>query len=493
MKERSNNPSNPINPMFFKYKATYRLQWLFALAFMVVVGVPSVFAQADKELKINKQFTGKHIVEVNHLHGDLEVRASNDNAVKVNIVFSVEAESEEEAKKVLDHLKMEFQESGDRLTINTKFDAKSWNTNNGITSIEFKDGATVRNLENIELFFTLYVPKLDQLILANKYDDIRIEDDLTTDLTVKLNSGVLQAENVKGDIVLEGKYSKMKMKNIAGNAKVNLYDTDAEIGNSKSVNISSKYSGVTLGDVTEITYDSYDDNVKIGTNSGALALTSKYSEFVIVGATKATIKSYDDVIDLGDIKGTIGIETMYSNFRVGSFTSGRISSNDDVFIMEGGEKADLKVNSKYSEFKLNKLNNIDFESSYDDQLDINQLGSLTTNSKYGEYTINKLEKNIAFVSMDDNLKVREVGSGFTGATLSGKYSTFELNLPSGLKYQLDVTLTHGKIIYPENNFEYGVHIEKGSSKEIKGKIKGASDGSPKIVVQEAYDCQVYLK
>lgn len=474
-----------------KLKITFQ-KWL-AVTLLMGFSISIVQAQVSRDRTFDKQFSGKQQVEVNHKYGDLEVRASNDNSTKVNIKFSVEAKTEQDAEKVLNHLNMEFNEVGGQLTINTRFDAKNWITNNGITSIEFDDGSKVKGIKNIELFFTLYVPKLKQLKLSNKYDDIRVEDDLSTDLTVELNSGVFQGENLKGNITLNGKYSKMKMKNVSGDAKVNLYDTDAEIGNTQVVDMVSKYSGVTLGDINGLTYDSYDDNVKIGINKGELSLKTKYSEFVIGGATKANVNSYDDVIDLGDVKGDVTVVTKYSNLKIGTFTNANINSYDDDFILGGGEKSTIKAESKYSQYKINKLSDLEFTGSYDDQLDIDQLGSFKAISKYTEFSIGRLEKSLSLTSHDDDLDVGQLGTGFTGATLAGKYSTFQIDVPSGLKYQLEATMKYGKLVYPEDEFEFQVLIEKSDTRQIKGKIKGASDSSPKIVITDAHDCQVYLR
>lgn len=492
MKGKYNNKTNNSMEQHGQ-KLKIAFYGLFAFLWVSIFSISSVYAQVNKEKKIDKTFTGKHVLEVNHKYGDMEVRASSDNSIKVDVRLSIEAKTEEDAQKVADNFKMDFQESGENLAITTNFETSNWNTNNGITSIEFKDGSKVRGLKNIELFFTLYVPRLERLKLSNKYDDIRIYDDLTTDLSVELNSGVFQGENIKGNVTLDGKYSKMKMKNASGNIKVNLYDTDLDMGNAQKVDIISKYSGVILGDIAGITHDSYDDNVKVGVNTGEFTLKTKYSEYTINGATKADINSYDDVIDVGDVKGGLMIETKYSNLKVGTFTNATINSYDDDIILGGGEKSNLKVESKYSQYNISKLDQLEFTGSYDDEMNISELGSFKAISKYSEFTIDRLDKSLSLSSNDDDLSVGQFGPKFTGATLDGKYSTFDLKLPSGFKYQLEATMTYGKIEYPQDNFEYRVHIEKGDTREIKGKIKGATDSSPKIVITDAHDCQVYLR
>ena len=464
-----------------------------ASLFLLFFLLGTLEAQVVRNKNFNEQFSGKRIVEVNHRYGDLDVQVSDDNTVRANINFMVEAKTSEDVETIINNLEMEFYEKGDQLTINTKFETENWNTINGKTSIHFKNGTRVKGIKVIKIHFTLFVPKLEELRLSSKYDNIIIHDNIDTQLKVRLHSCKLRAGTINGNMFLEGKYGKMTLGDVTGNLDLNLYDTNIEMGSAKKVNLKSKYSNIKMGDIAGLVHESHDDNVSIKNNNGELVLTSKYSEYEIGGATKANIKSYDDDIEMGDIQGELVLESQYSVIRMATFANARIDSKDDVFIARGNEKGHLMLKSKYSEFKIASLNSIAFESSYDDKIKIGQLGSLKGNSKYSEFVIDRLEASIDVYSYDDHLTVEQVAPSFKSVNFGGKYSTLELKMPPNMKYQLDARMTYGRILYPKQDFELETHIEEGSVIDLKGKIKGALDTSPKITIENAYDCHINLK
>ena len=67
-----------------------------------------------------------------------------------------------------------------------------------------------------------------------------------------------------------------------------------------------------------------------------------------------------------------------------------------------------------------------------------------------------------------------------------------MDIPSSVKYELDVEMTHGNISYPESDFESTYYKEKSSILEVKGKIKGAGADAPKVEVR-GYDCKIELE
>ena len=48
---------------------------------------------------------------------------------------------------------------------------------------------------------------------------------------------------------------------------------------------------------------------------------------------------------------------------------------------------------------------------------------------------------------------------------------------------LDVMVKHGDIEYDEDDFESSHYVDKSSQLEIRGKIKGASASSPKVIIK----------
>lgn len=421
--------------------------------FLLLLCCTTLLAQVERTKNINQSFSGKNIVEVTHKHGPIVVKKSTDGQVRLEAAISIKAKSEADAQLVLNHFSIDMNEAGNRLSLQTKLETKNWNTNNGRTKITFANGDKVEDIQNLKINYVLYIPKLEQLSLENKYEDIRIEDNLAANLVVKLYSGKLESKDIQGNLNLNLKYGKAFVGNI-GDAEIDLYDSDVQFGNAKKVNMVAKYSDVQLGTMDDFKFDSYDNELKIGAVKGEVVLVDKYS-----------------------------------NGTMGRFTRARMDIYDCDLVMEGGE--DLQLKSKYSGYKIKHLNSLVFETSYDDDLDIETLGSLKADAKYSEFTIHQLNGGIELVGYDSDLSVKMLGPNFKDIKLDGKYLEANFTFPNASKYRLSANMTYGKIDYPESAFEKQVHIEKNNTLEIKGQIKGASEESPLITVL-GYDTKVKL-
>ena len=112
-------------------KSLYRL----AMACLLLVAAFPGLTQAQKERtkEVDRSFSGKQMVMVDHRHGPLKVFKSNDGQVRVEAVLSVEAKSESDAQLVLDRFDIEVKEQADMLRLTTKFEVKNWSTTNNET------------------------------------------------------------------------------------------------------------------------------------------------------------------------------------------------------------------------------------------------------------------------------------------------------------------------------------------------------------------------
>ena len=423
------------------------------LLFMLLSSTVLLEAQIKKERKINKTFTGKNNIKIEHTRGPVYVLKSNTNEVKLDITISVEAMNEADAKLVLDNISVDIEDVSNRLAIESKTNIQSYNSTNRSTKVKFKNGTTVKNARNIKSVLTIYVPDLEKLFVANKYDDVNIDDNITSDLTLNIYSGRVDIGNINGNLELEMKYSKGEIGNFQ-DGDLNLYDCNLRIGAGKILNLASKYSELKLKEFSKVDLDCYDDNLEIGNIAGDLTLTDKYSEF-----------------------------------EFGNFNNAKMDLYDTNISLEQGN--DLQLKSKYSEIKLQKLSSLNFELSYDDNTRINELGSFYAESKYSEFSFGQLESGLTMNSYDDDVRVTKFTGPLKTLKFTGKYSELTMAIPSTISYKLEATLTYGKLDFPKDKFTTSLNQKNSSKFEFKGAMKDSNDSSPTIEI-EAYDCKIDL-
>lgn len=414
----------------------------------------SLSAQVERTKSVNKSFAKKANVELDHRYGPLTVEASQDGKIRLEANLSVQAQNDADAQLVLDHFDMGINEQGNRLELVTKFEVSTWNTNNNDTKLKFKDGKKVSNLRDLEISVVLYVPALEKLTLKNKYDDIKIGDNLTGDLSVVLYNGRVETGNIRGSLNADMKYSKGEFGNFA-DAELAIYDSDLDFGDGGAVKLSSKYSKLNLGNLKSIDMEVYDDKITVGNIAGNVTLIDKYSDITL-----------------------------------GQFENARMDLYDSEVVMLEGKAIQLK--SKYSSLTTTSVDNLHYELSYDDELEAANVGSIRADSKYTNFKIATLKTSFQLASYDDELVIGSITGPLKDCSFTGKYTDLNLDMADAIKYRLEANLTYGKLTYPEEEFDTQIYKQQHDKLEFKGKIKGATNESPFIQIT-SYDGKVVFK
>lgn len=417
-------------------------------------------AQKEQTKEFEEEYSGKTKLEIAHHRGPLTIKKSQDGKIKVYVKMTVSAKDESTIEALFNKFEIKDSGGGERLRLDLEFQTSSWVTINGVSKIKFSDGTTIKGLKDFKSEFTVWIPDLESLSLETKYDEINVEPDLAGDLAVKLHSGKLYAQNVKGNLSLEMKYGKAQLKNV-GDAEIDLYDTDIELGNAGKVSMKAKYSEVKFKEIAGLELETYDGKLTTANVAGDISISDKYSDFSIQSFKKGELEIYD-----------------------GTFTC-------------NGKAESLVVQSKYTEYDLGELGELSFSSSYDDDIKVNKLGSLNASSKYSQYIIGQLTKKIsALDSYDDLIKIGTLSPGFKSIEIDGKYAKLEIESSESTKYSMDVLISGGlmsskKIAYPEDQFENQYYKEVSSTLEIRAKKKGATENDGKIKIR-GYEHQIRL-
>jgi hypothetical protein len=420
---------------------------------LAIISLQLSFGQGAPIKTIEESYEGKANLSISHRYGQLKVLPAKGNTVRLTVSLYGEARDQEDLETLKRYFKAEVTESSNSLEIFTYFKVRNWNNRNGVIRLELADGTRIRNLRNLKIEATVYVPATSKLKVSNKYDDILMESGTQNDLAVNIYSGRIRIGDIGGNFALEAKYSKGEVGNFE-DAELDIYDSDMKFGNGRNVTLSSKYSDLTMGSYNDLTADTYDDDIEWKT-----------------------------------VKGQLRLEDKYSQFAIGRFNDARMDIYDGELISEGGNE--LLVKSKYTEFKLKEVGQLSFEDSYDDKVTVARLGSLSATSKYTEFEIGTLRNKLFLRSYDDKLEVDALSGPLEGIDFEGKYTDLSIRLPADSEFQMDANLTYGHLEYPEERLESQYYKEKNDRLEFRGKTKGATDSSPKITIV-SYDGKISI-
>lgn len=401
-------------------------------------------AQQDKT--IDEHFSNIRHINIEHRNGSVVVKPSPDNKTYVRAVISVDAASPEDIQTIYDQFDLQMQDQGGKLYLKTVFNIVSSNNIAGSIRLTFKDGTKVRNIKKLQFSLEVQTPDLETLFITSKYNEVGVE-------------GV----NISELLTLEG------------------YETDYRIGNiSGELDLNAKYSKGAVGNVNHARLVLYECKLQFG-DGKETELNTKYSKLVFGRLQSLSATSYEDEITIREIEGDISLDDKYSDFQLGAFRNGRMDLYETKLTATAA--ADIQLKSKYAKIKIDRVENIQFELSYEDKAEFGRIGSLSTvNSKYGEFNIGTLEYVLALNSYEDDVTIQQIQPTLKNIILEGKYVNLNANLPDQLPFQLEADMKYGKLEYPGGHdaFNWLIYKEKGDDLEIRGKSKGATDQSPMI-------------
>lgn len=247
-----------------------KLLWV---ALVLVIG-QSVTAQEKVSKKIVKTYTltdaGK--LHLENKYGNITLNGWDKNEISVEIVIMVNHRKKENAEALLDRIQPVDKKSDEYVSLGYEILEK----NDGwFANLFEKANPFDYDRSNIQIDYTVYMPKKASLKVVNTFGDVIIED-WTGVLKATVEHGDLWInENLdKADVLM--KYGKLRAKNISYGA-IELKNGELDMEDSKSLRINSSGSDITLNAITSLELYSNKDEVsldRVDTMYGTLRFTS---------------------------------------------------------------------------------------------------------------------------------------------------------------------------------------------------------------------------
>lgn len=396
-------------------------------------------------------------MKIENRHGPIDVRSTNDAEATIEATIKVTGDSDIEIQKVLDQFSLEVSTNSGYIEVKPNFNYEYWKIINSwlrsVNEIKFADGTTAQDIDDIVIELIAYQPKVNELILETKCNDITF-DEIQNDVSVKLFSADFKGGDIKGDLDLDIKYGETAIGNFKS-GKVTIFDGEFAAGDAEDISIETKYSELQLNNLKSLEMTSFDDEVQVGNINDECDITAKYSEFTM------------------------------SNF-------GKVELDFFECDFEGGNGSELAVESKYSDIDLGNFATLDFEG-FDDELDVGNLQIFkSSEAKYCEIEIESIEKRLSInEAFDGQFKVGRILDNFESVGVTGKYTDFYLPLPSGIPYYLTARLQYGDLIFDGDCSKQKEH--SGSDVTTLDCEMGEPNSNSPTVNIASFSSNVYLK
>lgn len=247
-----------------------KLLWL---ALLLVVST-SVTAQDNVSKKITKTYamTNAGKLHMENKYGNININGWDKDEVSIEIAITVNHRKKENAQELLKRIQPITKESDNFVSLGYEIIEKG---SGFFANLFDKANPFDFDRSNIQIDFTVNMPKKAELKVTNTFGDVLIEDWSGKLRALVEHGDVWISENLnKADITM--RYGKLRVKNISY-ASVDIKNGEIDMGNSKSLRLHSSGSDIALDVITSLEIYSNKDDIgieEISTMFGNLKFTT---------------------------------------------------------------------------------------------------------------------------------------------------------------------------------------------------------------------------
>ncbi|RXP64541.1 hypothetical protein EC396_00770 [Lutibacter sp. HS1-25] len=341
-----------------------------AALLLILLSSLAIKAQEAVAKKIVKSYslTQQGDLTIDSKYGDIVVNGWDKDSIVITANIKVTDKKLENAKDLLKRIQPQIKIVGNLATITSEITAKN---ESFIANYFNKNNPLDFDKTNVQINYTIYLPKTCSLNITNKFGDIILEN-FSGRLVTNLQHGDMWINQDLTNASVDLKYGKLKTKSIAY-AYIDLKNAALDMETSQNLILNS--SGSTVDILKIISFE------------------------IISNKDKINISSVEE------IRGKI------------AFSDVKINSLDN----------EINLNMKITDFKVSNINkpeafvHIDQESS---DININITGlafKFKANLEQGVLRIPKSFQNIKTVMINNDLKLREINATY-GKKPTGKFS-----------------------------------------------------------------------
>jgi len=266
-----------------------------------------------KKKEMSRTFpVGKNdLLYIDNCYGTITVSHWNRSDAEISVVVESKASREASAVRNLDRVSIKLGKTGSRVSAVTSV-ASGWNGNS--------------NNEHITINYTISIPSDMSIELDQKYGNIYLPGTNGGESNLTVKYGNIQAGSFTKALVVDAKYSDVRLKDLENVKMILGYSGETSFGNAKSAVIESKYSNIkSEGKIASLTIKKEYGNANLREVEKAI-IDAKYSKFKIGAVSQEIMANALDystleITELSPSFNRITMGARYGNVEIGISTT----------------------------------------------------------------------------------------------------------------------------------------------------------------------------
>jgi hypothetical protein len=242
-------------------------------------------------------------ISIDNCYGNVTVTHWNRNEIEIRVVIEAKANTDRRAEELLDHVSIDLHKFSDTVY--------------GITSLSRFSGN--RNNERLAINYFISKPSGVKPAIKLRYGNVNLppENDAQTRLEVKY--GNVNGGNFTRDLKIDCAYGDIDLGNLNAATLELAYCGQVKIGNSKQLDMESRYSNGQLKDVEQLNMEISYGNFDLG-NMGQMNIEAEYSNIKVKRLEKRLFMEIDygtaNIDEVSESMSEIKAECSYANLNL---------------------------------------------------------------------------------------------------------------------------------------------------------------------------------
>lgn len=306
--------------------------------------------KSTKEIQKAYDMPENGYLEVFNKYGQVVISTWEKDSVLVNITITGFGKDEEDAQKMLDRVDIDFNKTGQYLTMETLLDRKSgffkevWNNINDYSK-------TILSKNKLEIDYEIFMPATMHLELDNKFGDVYLQE-LSGQCDIKIMHGNLRANRINAYSQIDIGYGDIRIKEFK-KGRLTLKSVEGEIRKLGQVDLQSSSSDLIIEEAENIIIDSRSDRKLVFQNLNSIKGKSTFSEIEIEELQKTAdlnlTYGYMSIKSIPFSFNKINVESRYTDINLAFYP------NSYLKIDITGREEDIKLPKENAKTKTEYL------------------------------------------------------------------------------------------------------------------------------------------
>ena len=173
------------------------------LGFSLLMATVVAFGQVKMEKDYDESFPVEsgNKVEISNKYGEVIIRSSSDNQVRVVAKVTARGRNQEVVNKTMRRVRFDMRKVGQMITVSTDIEKRGGTFTEFFQGVEDYSKTLFGNNQKLTVNVEVWMPENIDLTISNRYGDIYLTS-LTGDLDITLAHGDIRGDRLEGRVAL---------------------------------------------------------------------------------------------------------------------------------------------------------------------------------------------------------------------------------------------------------------------------------------------------